>query len=181
MKHIIKYRGVLQESESAPDSKLEDVRHLFDIGMINNVELINALIEISDRTGDPLESLLRPGDQYYKIESIGYSEPENAEDLEYLLDHWRGPHGEKVVQAIGTIDEDWFNLDISLSSGTKVHFEYNDRGQYPLTHSYAEVDSTRTHMQAKDFETTIDSYYDEHNNFHQFIHDLLNLLVASSY
>jgi hypothetical protein len=182
MKHIIKYRGVLQESESAPDSKLEDVRYLFDLGMVDHAEFIARLLEISEEHGVKLESILRPTDRYYNIQ---VSDMLGGEELDFsidsMLDRWRGPRGEAVAVAKGTIGEDWLDLDLVISSGTKVKIDWTDRSENMEQRCYAQVDGVQTHMTAAEAEEAIDAYYDYHDNWDQYISDLITLTVKSSY
>jgi hypothetical protein len=181
-------------NESSSSQELEDIRHLADLGMINNQELIHGLIEISNRTGENVSDLFRPEDRYYSITAGNTVDPDSATEIEDWLKSWQGPLGELVIQATGLTEDGWFEVDLVLSSGAKVHLEWNDSVSGNIdTLCFISVGGKITHMTREDYLAAADHYYgedryygnsqewDEWAEWEEYMHKLLTLTVESSY
>ena len=112
MKHIIKYRGLLRESEATPNSKVDDLRYLFDLGMITSEDYSKKAIEILRSTGR-LSTVIEP--------EVSIDE-EDAEDDIWgdWAQEWSASTGERIVKAEGSVDsmgagEITFLLDTGLA------------------------------------------------------------------
>jgi hypothetical protein len=175
MKHIIKYRGVLHESESAPVSKLEDVRYLFDLSIIDKKELIEAIIKISVETDTPIESMIRPDDYYFEIEETGDWEVDGR--VGEWIRNWTGPRGEVALYVFGTAWNDGYQANILLSTGDTLIFEYSwvDGHWSSIT-----VNGTSFNPAVKDVNVIFDKY-EATDDEETFIHDLFNLTLHTSY
>lgn len=111
MKHIIKYRGLLQESESTLSSSVYDLRHLLDLGMIASDEYSKKAIEILRSTGR-LSTVIEP--------EVSIDEEDAEDDLwSDWAQGWSASTGERMVKAEGSVDsmgagEITFLLDTGL-------------------------------------------------------------------
>jgi hypothetical protein len=98
MKHIIKYRGLLQESESTLNSSVDDLRHLLDLGMITSDEYSKKIIEILRSTGR-LSTAVEPG--------VSIDDEDAGDDLwSDWAQEWSAPSGERIVKAEGSVDSE---------------------------------------------------------------------------
>lgn len=164
------------------EQEVDDIRQLFDIGMVDQSEFIARLLELSDKYGVQLESILRPTDRYYDIQVTDLIDDDDLiNSIVFLLDQWRGPRGEAVCQARGTAGEDWLDLDIIISNGVTVKIDWSERISNIEKQCYAQVDGVRTYMNEEEAEEALDAYYDYHSNWDLYIQDLITLLVKSTY
>lgn len=96
MKHIIKYRGILHESESTLNSKLEDIRHIFDLGIITSEEYSKKAIEIL-RSAGKLSTVIEP--------EVSIDDEDAEDDLwGDWAQEWSASTGERIVKAKGSVD-----------------------------------------------------------------------------
>lgn len=178
-------------NEEAGSNELEDLRRLLDLHLINLGEYIKGAINVSKKERIPFSNIFTeldvplPTAPYFDIKTADHADEENLNWTHQWLEDWRGTHAEHVVFAQGKIAEDWFDLDLVISTGYLVHFTHNSNISYEDDGSSIEVGERRYYLSSTKIEEIIDNFYNKslpewHDTTTEF-QVILSALVALSY
>jgi hypothetical protein len=186
---------VNENSQGDSINQLNDLRRLFDLDMIDNKEYLESVIKIAnenpemnvmDQIGDigPIFNITSTASADYGLE---YSEEDDylVENIEDWLSSWTGPRGERVVMATGTTTDETFHLNIMISTGAKVTFNYDE---HETNHDglLINVNGRKTGLSANQFNEISDAFFYsrddwETDDWENYMHAVLSGIVETSY
>jgi hypothetical protein len=122
MSHLKNFSQFINESNRELDPNA--IAELVRVGVLDIEDAIDALIE----TGIPVESAFSPNDSEIKITDNSDLDDEFAEYLKPALLDWRGKAGEWILFAEVELWEASFEMQVVLSTGSRLNLEWGDRG-----------------------------------------------------
>lgn len=178
-------------NEEADSNELQDLQRLLDLHLIDLGEYIKGAIHVSRKERIPFSTIFTeldtplPTTPYFDIKTADYADEENLNWTQQWLEDWRGTHAEHVIFAQGKIAEDWFDLDLVISTGYLVHFTHNSNTSHGDEDSSIEVGGRRYYLSSTKTEEIIDQFYNRslpewHDTTTEF-QAILSALVALSY
>ena len=152
-------------NEEASSNELQDLQRLLDLHLIDLGEYIKGAIYVSRKERIPFSTIFTeldtplPTTPYFDIKTADYADEENLNWTQQWLEDWRGTHAERVIFAQGKIAEDWFDLDLVISTGYFVHFTHNSNTSHGDEDSSIEVGGRRYYLSSTKTEEIIDQFY----------------------
>ena len=184
MKKLVKgFKEFLNENEMEEPSRDEakDLNRLKELGMIGPQEYIEGMLDWAERSGQDAAGLFEPGTVHFELQLDESSEEEEdtLDAAKSWLSSWTGPNGEFVVSAKGLVGDEQLDLDIVLSTGAQVHFEWNAYDSRS-NDNWILVKGRRSVPYEETMEEIEDDYGD-HEDWDTYMHERLSAVVASSY
>lgn len=177
MKHIAKYRGILRESEATPNAKIEDLRYLRDLNMIDQKEYVTELLKVAMQHSIDLSTLLAPGEMVFEIEEVDDGDEEISPGMREAMASFKGPKGEVPVWITGKVEEPYYDFEVTLSDGSIFRMYY--RSFYSPQVLSLERGGAIYELDEEE-RNQVEEEFAHHADWSQYIKDVLRLLLNTA-
>jgi hypothetical protein len=184
-KHVNGFREFLNERENETEEpardEAKDLKRLKELGMIGQQEYIDGMLDWAERSGQDTAGLFEPGEIDFdlQLDEASEEEEDTLDGAKEWLSSWTGSKGEFVISAKGLVGDEQLDLDLTLSSGAQVHFEWNAYDSRS-NDNWILVKGRRSIPYEETMEE-IEDEYGEHEDWETYMHERLSAIVDSSY